>query len=274
MTAAIRADRTTAVSGRSASLAIRDSCGGLRRDRFHCGEAIRGAAGSVGQSTEPGTDRDDRVDVRGVLQHPQRARRRMVGNAVLPCGFQQLFDESARIVDVGRGGAQPDGAERIGGRPHGRPQRVFGIAKLVMVQSGRPGQRVHGPGQRTQFRQGGLVLLLVEIVIGEFGDQADRGGGVVWVGDDDGLTRGQGIALELRSRGQPAHVARHRQNHVDRSAQPTGTVGRRRRPAHRRAQYLQQRDGPGVVHIGPRQPGVACGDGIIRGDRLLWRPDG
>ena len=33
----------------------------------------------------------------------------------MPCGFQQLLDKPARIVDVDAGGAQPDCAERVGG---------------------------------------------------------------------------------------------------------------------------------------------------------------
>ena len=59
---------------------------------------------------------------------------------MLPCRFQQLLDEPPRIVDVGRGGSGADGPERIGGRAHGRPQGVFGIAELVVwSNTGAPG---------------------------------------------------------------------------------------------------------------------------------------
>ncbi|AFE12755.1 hypothetical protein MRGA423_09325 [Mycobacterium tuberculosis RGTB423] len=69
MTADIRAERTTAVNGLKrigGTLSVRQR---LRSDR---------------QSTQPGTDRDDRIDVRGILEHPQCARWRVVGNPVLP----------------------------------------------------------------------------------------------------------------------------------------------------------------------------------------------
>ena len=64
----------------------------------------------------------------------------MIRNPVLPCRFQQLLNESPWIVDVGRGGSQPDGPECIGGRAHRRPQCVFGIAELVVVEHGCAGQ--------------------------------------------------------------------------------------------------------------------------------------
>ena len=193
----------------------------------------------------------------------------MVGNPVLPCGFQQLLDESPRIVDVGRGRSQPDRAERVGGRPHRRPQRVFGVARARGGRAtGAPGSEytvqdsAHSSGSPPARRRRRS----------ELGNQPDGGGGIVGVGDDDRLARGQGVALELCPGGEPAHIAGHGQKHIDRPAQRARAVRSGRRPANRGAQRLQQRHRPGVVHIGPRQAGVAGGDRIIRGDRLLWRP--
>ncbi|COW60284.1 Uncharacterised protein [Mycobacterium tuberculosis] len=70
--------------------------------------------------------------------------------------------------------------------------------------------------------------------------------------------------LELCSRSQPAHIARHRQHHIDRPPQSA--------PAHRGAQCLQERDRSSIVDVGPRQPGVARSHGIISCDGLRWRP--
>ncbi len=63
----------------------------------------------------------------------------MIGKPVLPCGFQQLLDKSSRVVDVACR-SQPDGAKRVGGRAHRRPQRVFGVAQLVVFEHGCSGQ--------------------------------------------------------------------------------------------------------------------------------------
>ena len=121
---------------------------------------------------------------------------------------------------------------------------------------------------------GGCVGFLLEVAVGELGDQPDGGAGIVGVGDDHRLARGQRVALELRARGQPAHIAGYREHDVDRAAQPILAAGHRRRgPANRGAQRLQQRDRARVMDIGPWQSGVASSDGIIRGDRLRWRPD-
>ena len=60
----------------------------LRSGRFGPGHHAGPEVVGVGQSAQPGADRDDGVNVRGVLQHPQRAGRSVVGNPVLPCGFQ------------------------------------------------------------------------------------------------------------------------------------------------------------------------------------------
>ena len=157
LTAAIRAERTTAVNGRK-------SVGGDLTFRRRLRPAGSGAAVMRVPSdpAEPGADRDDRVDVRRVLQHPQCPRRRMIGNLVLPCGFQQLLDEAARFFDAAGCRSESHGGQCISGRPHCRPQRVFGIAELVVVEHRGAGQRVHHPCQCRQFRYDGLVVDVFE----------------------------------------------------------------------------------------------------------------
>nr|AAC46207.1 MAV305 [Mycobacterium avium] len=247
--------------------------GDARLRRRLCAKRFQASGDRRGESVrrirpaQPGAHRNDGVDVRAVLQHPQR-RRRLIRNAVLPCRFQQLLHQPPWVVDVGRGRAEADGAQRLGGRAHRGAQRVTGVAELVMVQHRRPGQRIDRPAQRAQFGQRVVLGPIVVVGVTEFGDQPDGGAGLVRIADDHRLAGGQRVLLELGAGGQPAHIARYRQNHVDRpgiSPEPTGT------PIVARS--LQQRDRPGVVHVGPRQPGVARGDGIIRGHRLLWRPN-
>lgn len=58
--------------------------GGQRSQRIGGTLSVRQRLRSDRQSTQPGTDRDDRIDVRGILEHPQCARWRVVGNPVLP----------------------------------------------------------------------------------------------------------------------------------------------------------------------------------------------
>lgn len=57
--------------------------------------ALHRARGVRGGGEQIGADRDDRLDMGGTLQHPHRARRRVIWNAVQRSGFQHLFDLEA-----------------------------------------------------------------------------------------------------------------------------------------------------------------------------------
>ena len=120
--------------------------GGQPRRAHHAGQRPQRVVGDLhlrgrlqADRHQPGTHGDDRVDVGGVLQHPQRALRGVVGSAVQPAGLEHLLDEAARVGDVGTPSAGPQRAERVGGRPHGGAQLVLGLAEVEVLA--RPARR-------------------------------------------------------------------------------------------------------------------------------------
>ena len=106
----------------------------------------------------------------------KRARRRVVGNPVLPGGFQHLLDEPARIVDVRRRAARP-AARRARRRPTAppsaartRPRRGRGVRRPALPgseytvhdsagQLGRPRIRHRRRRRRTRSRGPGRPLV-------------------------------------------------------------------------------------------------------------------
>ena len=194
LTAAIRAERTTPVSGRSASLAIctsEDDCSPIGISP----ELTVMIASTWAAFSSTRTARDGAWS----------------GSLVPPAGFQHLLDESARVGDVGavaRRGWRP--ARR---RPTGRPNAVRTRPRRGRGVRGAARRAPSTPSTTTRSVSGSKSDSSSSVVssYSKSGTRPTAADGSRR--DEDRLTRGDRVALELGARRQPAHVAGHRQHH-------------------------------------------------------------
>ena len=249
LTAANRAERTTADSGRSASLAICTSDEALQADRH-----------------QPRTDGDDRVDVCGVLQHAQCPRWGMVGGPVPPGDSSTCSTSlrgsatstppaSARMVPSASAADRTADRSAYSASPRSRCSAIGAPGSEYTVQTVRDSS---APVRMSSSNR--------RVVVFEVGHQADRAcdGSPR---DDDRLTGGHRVALELGARGQAADVAGHRQRNGDRRcAEPA-------RPAAVRS-VCSSDTAPASVQIRPGQAGAPGRDRVVCGHGMPWRPLG
>ena len=218
---------------------------------------------------QSGADGDDRVDVRGVLQHPQRPRRCVVGSLV------QRARDSSTCSTSPRGSSTSSRRRRRAGRPtHRRPTAPPSAAR-TRPRRGRGARRtgasgseytVHDSAHGSAARRD-VGKLVDRFVVLEVGHQADCGR------HDRGRRRSprrrrSRHGLKQGARGKPADVAGHRQRDA------TSRVAGAATGPPRCAGSAAARPRPASLRSGHGRPVLSGRHRVIGGHGMSWRPLG
>ena len=195
------------------------------------------------------THGDDRVDVRGVLQHPQgprsgRGRALCRRSDSTTCSTSLRGSAMSTPPASARRAPSASAAERTAERSaYSASPRSRCSASASRRAPSTPSTTVRTDRLRFRTRR-----RLADVVVFEVGHQADCASTAI-ARDDERLARGHRVALKLGARRQAADVAGYRQRDADR--------GRRAARAGRGAQRLQQRHRARIGQVRPGQAG-AC----------------